>query len=116
LLYSLGPDAVLRGQRFTERRTVTARAIRECRTIHMSDVLTDPEYDARPRAEGYNWRTALAVPLIREGTAIGTITARRSEVRPFSTTQVALLQTFADQAVIALANVRFVYRPKDRFD
>src|SRR5262249_36882547 len=106
LLFSLGPDAALRGQRYTERRTVTARAIRECRTIHVSDVSTDPEYDARQRAAGYNWHTALAVPLIREGTAIGTITARRLEVRPFTDAQVALLQTFADQAVIAIGHVR----------
>src|SRR5207253_3141109 len=52
------------------------------------------------------WRTLLTVPLMREGVAIGAITIRRSDKRPFTNKQVALLQTFADQAVIAIENVR----------
>src|SRR5258708_29021418 len=53
-------------------------------------------------------RTILSVPLVREGVALGAIMIRRTEVRPFSDQQVALLQTFADQAVIAIENVRLL--------
>ena len=106
LLFSLGPDAWARGLLFMDRRTLTARAISEGRTIHAPDLLAEQDYDARARVERYGWRTALAVPLIREGVALGAITARRSEVRPFSDQQVKLLETFADQAVIAIENVR----------
>jgi len=106
ILFSLGPTAAFRGQRFPTIRSATSRAIREGRTIHVPDLLADPYYETRPEFRGFAWRSALAVPLLRDGVAIGTITARRSEVRPFSDQQIKLLETFADQAVIAIENVR----------
>ena len=90
------------------RGSTTGRAIAECRTIHIHDVLDDPEYElkeeATARAGGV--RTILTVPLMREGAPIGVITLQRRTVRPFTEKQIELLETFADQAVIAVENVR----------
>jgi signal transduction histidine kinase len=94
--YSIKPD----------RTSVFGRAILEGRTVHVPDVLADPEYD-RPQLQSFvSVRTGLAVPLVREGTVIGVFTLQRKEQRPFSDKQVELVTTFADQAVIAIENVR----------
>src|SRR5262249_48928694 len=90
------------------RGTLNGRAVIERRVAQIADVQNEvqefPEGAASARRYGH--RTALIVPLLREGVAIGTISLRRAEVRLFSERQVALLQTFADQAVIAIENVR----------
>jgi signal transduction histidine kinase len=91
------------------RGSIAGRAILDCRTVHVDDVLdatTSREYPESPVAPGNLVRTMLAVPLVREGSAIGAIIIRRPDVRRFTDKQVALLQTFADQAVIAIENVR----------
>jgi len=81
--------------------TLSARAVRERRVIHCSDVLSDPSYTARG-----GWRGALAVPMVQDENIIGAIFVGRSEPGLFSEGQVALLRTFADQAVIAVENAR----------
>src|SRR5262245_47675314 len=89
------------------RGTVTGRAIREARTVHVADLLATEDFPVgRDLARASGYRTVLIVPLLREGAAIGAIAIRRTEVRPFTDTEMALLQTFADQAVIAIENVR----------
>jgi PAS domain S-box-containing protein len=98
------------------RDTVTGRATYDRRTIHVHDLASeDSEYPVGSRHvkdEGY--RTTLATPLLREGTPIGIILVRRMEVRPFDDRQIALLETFADQAVIAIENARLFEAEKQR--
>src|SRR5206468_11645844 len=97
------------------RGTVIGRAIIERRAIQVAELPADtqdfPEGSARARRIG--WRTQLSVPLLREDVAIGAIALRRIEARPFSDNQIALLKTFADQAVIAIENVRLFNETKE---
>ena len=88
--------------------TAAGRSVLEARTVHVADLLADPDEfpDTSENARRTGFRTVLCVPLMREGTAIGTITLPRTEVQLFSESQIALLETFADQAVIAIENVR----------
>ena len=89
------------------RGSTTGRAIVERRTVHIHDVLADPEYELKEEVRiAGGVRTILTVPLMRERAPIGVITLQRSVVRPFSERQIELLETFADQAVIAIENVR----------
>ena len=87
------------------RHAVSARAALERRTVHVPDVQADPEYAYAMRDER-PIRTTLAVPMLKGDDLVGTITLYRLELKPFTDKQIALVETFADQAVIAIENVR----------
>jgi GAF domain-containing protein len=90
----------------SSRGSVVGRAVLEGRTIHVLDVLADPEYEMTELAKIGRIRTVLGVPLMREGIPIGALGLQRTAVRPFTDKQIELVETFADQAVIAIENVR----------
>src|SRR5262249_48121168 len=89
------------------RDTPTGRAILDRRTIHIADPELERDEDwgrFKAGSRRQQLRTALAVPLLRDGVALGSITVRRREARPFTPREIALLELFADQAVIAIEN------------
>jgi GAF domain-containing protein len=88
-----------------ERTHLGGRAILDCKVIHVHDVLADPEYSRELALVG-GWRAVLAVPLLREGKPMGALSVSKAEPVPFSDRQIQLLNTFADQALIAIENVR----------
>jgi GAF domain-containing protein len=88
------------------RGTAVGRAMLERKSVQIPDVLVDSEYTVQETARLGGFRTILVVPLLREGVPIGLLAMHRAAVRPFSEKQIELAETFADQAVIAIENVR----------
>jgi signal transduction histidine kinase len=88
------------------RNTGTGRALLEGKVVHIPDVNTDREFDWPEAQRLGGFRTMLGVPMLREGEAVGVLALTRAEVRPFTDKQIALVSTFADQAAIAIENVR----------
>ena len=88
------------------RASVSGRALLEGKAVQASDVLADPEYRYQQMQERAGYRTFLAVPLLRNGQPVVLLNLARKTVRPFTDKQIELVTTFADQAVIAIENVR----------
>ena len=97
-----------------ERGSVIGRALLEGRVIHIPDVEADPEYTFTEAQRLGGFRTMLGVPMLRDGVAIGVLAVTRSEVRPFTEKQIELVSTFADQAAIAIENVRLFDEIQDK--
>jgi GAF domain-containing protein len=96
------------------RGSVTGRALLEGKPVHILDVLADPEYTMVEAQKKGRYRTILAVPLLREGVPIGVLHLNRTVVRPFTNRQIGLATTFADQAGIAIENVRLFDEIQDK--
>ena len=96
------------------RGAISARAVLEGQPVQIADVLADPEYTLLDVQKIGNYRTGLGIPLLREGAPIGAFSLTRSQVRPFSDRQIELATIFADQAVIAIENVRLFDEIQDK--
>ena len=94
--------------------SASGRALLEGQVIHIPDVKNDPEYTWVEAQKLGDYRTILAVPMLREGVPIGVLVLTRSEVRPFTDRQIDLVTTFADQAAIAIENVRLFEEIQDK--
>jgi signal transduction histidine kinase/putative methionine-R-sulfoxide reductase with GAF domain len=89
-----------------DRHSIVGRAVLERKIVHIADILADPDFGHLDAQKLGGYRTVIGVPLLREGTPIGALFLTRPEVEPFSQREIDLLTTFADQAVIAIENVR----------
>jgi two-component system, NtrC family, sensor kinase len=112
--YPPGAEEHLKTVPHMGRGSIVGRTVLEGKTVHVADVLADPEYTNTEIQQRYGLRTVLGVPLLREGKPVGVISLSRNKVRPFTEKQIELVSTFADQAVIAIENARLLNELRQR--
>ena len=114
--YSPEHNEYMRGHPITaERSSIAGRAVFKGQPVQVEDITTDPELTLVKGAPGFaNVRTLLAVPMLREGASIGVLVLSRERVEPFTEKQIELVNTFADQAAIAIENVRLFEAEQQR--
>jgi signal transduction histidine kinase len=115
--YSYPPDIIEYVKTIPHERgrgSVVGRTVLAAKTVHVTDVLADPEYTNLEMQQKLGYRTVLGVPLLREGNPIGVISFVRRAVHPFTDKQIELVASFADQAVIAIENVRLFDEIQDK--
>jgi GAF domain-containing protein len=115
--YGFAPEAIQWARDnpvLPDRGSATGRATLEGKAIHIPDVLIDPDYQATGYQQAFAYRSILSVPLLREGAAVGVFNLTRDKVKPFTNRQIELVTAFADQAVIAIENVRLFEAEQQR--
>jgi PAS domain S-box-containing protein len=98
------------------RGTIAGRVALEGRAVQIQDITADPDYEFSAASTVAKMRSVLGVPLMREDTIVGTLTLARQRVEPFTARQIDLVQTFADQAVIAIENTRLIAETREALD